>query len=125
MLVAYLAALAVLTFLSAQILEASVPHVTVHEVRSDYYGETYYNKVVPLSTVASDADGEYVFELVKRDTPLGERYYLNRVGVLVLSRDIRKKTCAIDSAIGMQGKIIEINGEYHDGDIVVPLWEEP
>ncbi len=123
-LVGYLAALLVFTFLSNQILQASVPHVKVHEARSDYFGDTLYNKVVPISAVTYDANGNAcVFELVERNTPLGKRYYLNKVGALVLEKDIRKKTCAIDSAIGFQGKVIEIQGEYKDGDIVVPLME--
>ena len=125
-LAGYLAALLVFTFLSNQILQASVPHVKVYEVRSDYFGDTLYNKVVPISAVTYDANGNAcVFELVERNTPLGKRYYLNKVGALVLEQDIRKKTCAIDSAIGFQGKVIEIKGEeYKDGDIVVPLMEE-
>ncbi len=116
----YLGVLAVLTFLSNHILEKTVPHVDSCAVVSAYIDENYYDKAVPRTAICySDQYGAYVFEVVRKKTPLGERCYLNRTSVNVLKTDIRSGITAISTSLSWGSEIIKENSsEFSDRDIV-------
>ena len=117
----YLAALAVLTILSNRILNETVPHVESCKVVSIYIDDTYYNKAVPNSAICfTEQYGYYVFEVVRKMTPLGERCYLNRTSVRILETDDDRGISAISTALGPEGEIVKTNDpDFGDKDIVV------
>lgn len=62
----------------------------------------YYDNVVPKGAVQEDTDGNFIYVLVTKNSPLGERYIARKVSVKVISEDAT--SCAIEA----QG----INGAY-------------
>ena len=120
-LVLYLAALAVFTFASDSILNQTVPHVKSCRVASAYIKETYYDKTVPATAYCFDEKhGCYIFEVVRKMTPLGERCYLNRISVKLIETDDMRGISAISARMTGGEEIVMINSpEYRDSDIVV------
>ena len=98
-LIIYLLLLAGLTFFSDHILKTRLPEVEAVHVTSGTVNDTYYNKTVPLSAVYSDEKGQYLFEIVIRETPLGKRYYLNRVNAVILETDADTMKTAVESVL--------------------------
>ena len=56
-----------------------------------------YSAIVPKSAVYSDQDGDFVYKVRSKNTPLGNRYYAERVSVTVLASD--------DSSSAVSGNI--------------------
>lgn len=50
-------------------------------------GSGTYDTIVPKSAVHHDNDGDFIMKVRSKSTPLGNRYYAERVGVEVLSSD--------------------------------------
>ncbi len=46
-----------------------------------------YNLVVPLTAIKEDKNGTYVLQVVIKDSPLGNRYYAQRVNVTIIVKD--------------------------------------
>ncbi len=69
-----------------------------------------YDCVVPTSAVMEDKDGKFVMVVTAKNTPLGNRYYANRVSVDVLAVD------EINSAI---------SGDLMSSDFVITTSEKP
>ncbi|MBR6618430.1 MAG: HlyD family efflux transporter periplasmic adaptor subunit [Oscillospiraceae bacterium] len=69
-----------------------------------------YDCVVPTSAIMEDNEGRFVMVVTAKSTPLGNRYYVNRVGVEVLAAD------EISSAV---------SGELRSSDFVVTTSEKP
>ena len=69
-----------------------------------------YDCVVPTSAIMEDNEGKFVMVVTAKSTPLGNRYYVNRVGVEVLAAD------EISSAV---------SGELRSSDFVVTTSEKP
>ena len=69
-----------------------------------------YDCVVPTSAVMEDKDGKFVMVVTAKSTPLGNRYYANRVSVDVLASD------EISSAV---------SGDIMSSDFVITTSEKP
>ncbi len=69
-----------------------------------------YDCVVPTSAVMEDKDGKFVMIVTAKNTPLGNRYYANRVSVEVLAAD------EISSAV---------SGDIQSSDFVITNSEKP
>ncbi len=69
-----------------------------------------YDCVVPSSAVMEDNKGKFVLVIKAKNTPLGNRYYVNRIDVTVLSHD------EINSAV---------QGEISSSDFIVTASEKP
>lgn len=65
-------------------------------------GSGSYDCIVPKSALGHDNDGDFVLTVVSRSSPLGNRYYAERVGVTILSSD--ENSSAVQGNIG--------SGEY-------------
>lgn len=55
-----------------------------------------YENVVPKGAVQQDSDGNFIYILVTKNSPLGERYIAKKVPVKILAQDAT--SCAIDGA---------------------------
>lgn len=55
-----------------------------------------YENVVPKGAVQEDSDGKFIYILVTKNSPLGERYIAKKVAVKVLAED--STSCAIEGA---------------------------
>ena len=55
-----------------------------------------YENVVPLGAVQQDIDGDFIYVLVTKSSPLGERYIARKVSVKVIAKDAT--SCAIEAA---------------------------
>jgi hypothetical protein len=69
-----------------------------------------YDCVVPSSAVMEDKDGKFVMVVHAKNTPLGNRYYANRVSVEVLATD------EVNSAV---------SGDIMSSDFVITTSEKP
>ncbi len=69
-----------------------------------------YDCVVPTSAIMEDNEGKFVMVVTAKSTPLGNRYYANRVGVEVLAAD------EISSAV---------SGDILSSDFVITTSEKP
>ncbi|MBQ9134002.1 MAG: HlyD family efflux transporter periplasmic adaptor subunit [Clostridia bacterium] len=56
-----------------------------------------YDTIVPNSAIREDANGKFVLKVVSKDSPLGNRYYAERLDVEVLASDATKS--AIDASL--------------------------
>ena len=63
-----------------------------------------YNAIVPKSTVYEDQDGSFVYKVRSKNTPIGNRYYAERVAVTVLADD--GTSCAVEGSINGSDSII-------------------
>ena len=110
-----------MTFLSADILNKTVPHVESCRIDSALIGDVYCDKVVPVTAYCYDEQyGYYVFEVIRKKTPLGERCYLNRTSVDLLETDTTQGISRVSCHLEWGTEIVRVNApEYHDRDIVV------
>lgn len=69
-----------------------------------------YNAIVPKSAVFEDQDGHFVYKVRSKSTPIGNRYYADRVSVEVLASD--------DNSSAVEG---DINGS----DSIITAFSEP
>ena len=69
-----------------------------------------YNAIVPKSAVFEDQDGHFVYKVRSKSTPIGNRYYAERVSVEVLASD--------DNSSAVEGNI---NGS----DSIITAFSEP
>ena len=69
-----------------------------------------YDCVVPTSAIMEDKDGKFVMVVTAKNTPLGNRYYANRVSVEVLASD------EVNSAV---------SGDILSSDFVITTSEKP
>ena len=69
-----------------------------------------YNAIVPKSAVFEDQDGHFVYKIRSKSTPIGNRYYAERVSVEVLASD--------DNSSAVEGNI---NGS----DSIITAFSEP
>ncbi len=69
-----------------------------------------YDCVVPTSAIMEDKDGKFVMVVTAKNTPLGNRYYANRISVDVLASD------EINSAV---------SGDIMSSDFVITTSEKP
>ena len=106
-LIVYLLTLAGLTFFSDHMLKKQLPEVEAVHVTSGTVNDTYYNKTVPLSAVYSDEKGQCLFEIVIRETPLGKRYYLNRVDAVILETDAGTMNTAVESVLSHNSLLVK------------------
>ncbi len=63
-----------------------------------------YDSVVPNSAIREDANGKFILKVVSKSSPLGNRYYAERVDVEVLASDATKS--AIDATLGWGDYVI-------------------
>ncbi len=56
-----------------------------------------YDTIVPNSAIREDTNGKFVLKVVSKDSPLGNRYYAERLDVEVLASDATKS--AIDASL--------------------------
>lgn len=69
-----------------------------------------YECVVPNSAIMEDSDGKFVLVVTAKNTPLGNRYYVNRASVTVLASD------DMNSAV---------QGDVNSYDFIVTASEKP
>ena len=69
-----------------------------------------YGAIVPKSAVFSDQDDEFVYKVRSKNTPLGSRYYAERVSVSVIASD--------DSSSAVAGRI-------SSGDSIIVAFSKP
>ena len=60
----------------------------------------FYDNVVPKGAVQTDTEGSFIYVLVTKNSPLGERYIARKVTVKILAEDAT--SCAIEGA-GVSG----------------------
>lgn len=65
-------------------------------------GSGSYDAIVPKSAVYEDKDGNFVLTVVSKSSPLGNRYYAQKVPVEIQASD--ETSCAVSGSIG--------NGDY-------------
>ena len=63
-----------------------------------------YNAIVPKSAVFEDQDGGFVYKVRSKNTPIGNRYYAERVAVTVLADD--GTSCAVEGDVNGSDSII-------------------
>ncbi len=63
-----------------------------------------YDTIVPNSAVREDANGKFILKVISKSSPLGNRYYAERVDVEVLASDATKS--AIDATLGWGDYVI-------------------
>ncbi len=63
-----------------------------------------YDSIVPKNAVGHDKDGDFVLTVVSKNSPLGNRYYAERVAVEVLASD--ETSCAVSGNLGYGEYII-------------------
>lgn len=91
-------ATAVLSDIQNDVTGNSKNRVLVFDVTGDVDSGTYidlsipcgsddYNAIVPKSAVFEDAGGKFVLTVVSKSSPLGNRYYAERVDVTVVASD--------------------------------------
>lgn len=91
-------AIAVLSDIQNDVTGNSKNRVLVFDVTGDVDSGTYidlsipcgsddYNAIVPKSAVFEDAGGKFVLTVVSKSSPLGNRYYAERVDVTVVASD--------------------------------------
>ena len=113
-----------LTFFSNYVLQNTIPKVSTGRISGGTCGGVFYEKTVPFSALFMDKESSYLFEIVEKDTPLGKRYYLNRVNAVVLQRDYETKTAGIASAAELHCRILtDSEEEVEDKEIVRPVIE--
>ena len=61
-------------------------------------GSGTYDTIVPLSAVGNDNDGDYVYVVRSKNTPLGNRYYIEKVTVTKEAED--ETSCAVSGNLG-------------------------
>ena len=69
-----------------------------------------YQAIVPKSAVFSDQNGSFVYKLRSKNTPLGNRYYAERVSVQVAASDERSSA---------------VSGELNNTDNVIVAFSKP
>ena len=69
-----------------------------------------YQAIVPKSAVFSDQNGSFVYKLRSKSTPLGNRYYAERVSVQVAASDERSSA---------------VSGELNNTDNVIVAFSKP
>ncbi len=65
-------------------------------------GSGSYDAIVPKSAVYEDKDGSFVLTVISKSSPLGNRYYAQKVPVEIQASD--ETSCAVSGSIG--------NGDY-------------
>ncbi len=63
-----------------------------------------YDTIVPKSAVYSDKEGSFVYKVRSRNSPLGNRYFVQRVSVDVLASD--NTSCAVSGELGGSDSVI-------------------
>jgi len=63
-----------------------------------------YSTIVPKSAVFSDQDGDFVYKVRSKSTPLGNRYYAERVSVTVIASD--ESSSAVSGSISSSDSVI-------------------
>ena len=86
--------------------------------------KTHYPDVVPKSAVFRDDEGEYILEVVTKETPLGPRYYVDRVAVYVIEKDLRTGDCAITCPLQRGSAIVSATKEELSSKDMVVLKED-
>ena len=61
---------------------------------------TSYDTIVPNSAVREDANGSFILKVVSKDSPLGNRYYAERVDVEVLASDATRSAISASLSWG-------------------------
>ena len=73
-------------------------------------GSGSYDAIVPKSAVHHDNDGDFVLTVASKSSPLGNRYYADRVNVEVLASDERSSA---------------VSGDIYSGDYVITAASKP
>ena len=100
---------AVLTDIQNDTVPNSKKRILVFSVTGDVDPGTYldlsipcgsgdYDNIIPKSALGHDNDGDFVLTVIQKDSPLGNRYYANRVPVEILASD--ELTYAVSGDIG-------------------------
>ena len=77
----------------------------------------YYDCVVPKGAVQEDTEGHFIYILVTKNSPLGERYIARKVAVKVISED--STSCAIEgSGVSMAYCIVRTEKPIKNGEQV-------
>ena len=61
---------------------------------------TSYDTIVPNGAVREDANGSFILKVVSKDSPLGNRYYAERVDVEVLASDATRSAISASLSWG-------------------------
>ena len=76
-----------------------------------------YDTVVPKSAIHNDANGDFVYKVEAKNSPLGNRYIARRVAVEILAQD--DVNAAISGEIGWGDYVITTsNAPIKNGDMV-------
>ena len=76
-----------------------------------------YSAIVPKSAVFTDQDGDFVYKVRSKSTPLGNRYYAERVSVTVIASD-ESSSAVSGSIIGSDSVIVAFSKPVSAGDQV-------
>lgn len=79
---------------------------------------SYYDSIVPKNAVHEDADGTFVLVARAKSTPLGTRYYAERVPCTVLDKDEKNAAIATDESYFYEFVITSSTAPISEGDYV-------
>ena len=106
-LVLYLVMMALLTILSSEIMQWSLPQVQVTQAMQLQLDGKYYNQVFSSSSILIDDNGnKYVWSIDTRQTPLGDRHYVTSIPVTIIFNDSSGQFVAVEAAINETTKIV-------------------
>ena len=111
-----------MTVFSQAMLEKTIPSVTGSSIESGYLEAVFYSQIVPEEAVFRNENGDYLFEIIEKKSPLGVRYYVKKVKAEILAADPDKALYAVSSALPPGSRIITGSQEEpEDGDIVMVI----
>ena len=85
-------------------------------------GSGNYDAIVPKSAVYQDKDGKFVLTVKSKSTPLGNRYYAERINVDVLASD--ELSSAVQGSIGQGDYIITASSKPISDGVQVRMKED-
>ena len=106
LLLFYLIVLAVLTFISNDLQLKAAPCADVVSVSAAWFDGVYYDMVVPKKAVKSDENGQFVFCMEERNTPLGKRTMAHKRYISIKHEDLSSECFAISGPVTLSDKIL-------------------
>lgn len=107
----YFLMLGVLTIFSGEFQKSSLPVLQRTRITSSELNGTYYDQVLPSSAVFADENGNYVFQLIERETPLGKRFYIERINAHIIFVDPENNMIALETSLNDESYVVIADSE--------------
>ena len=122
LLILFFSIMLYLTVFSQTMLDKTIPSVTGRSIESGYLEDVFYSQIVPEEAVFRNENGDYLFEIIEKQSPLGVRYYVKKVKAEILAADPDKALYAVSTAVPAGSRIVTGSQEdLEDGDIVMVI----